>query len=245
MKKTIFTVLLAGLVALVLTTPVLAATTVSLSLTSTNVVEGRNFVLTVKIDPQGLKNYTAKMELTYPADLLKVNSFTFGNSWMPVSQPGYDLIDNTNGTLIKTAGYPGGIASQATFGTVSFFAKKTGSGVIKLGGNSLTLDATNQNLLSSGNVQTAFSIAAAPVSTPPEEEITEEVTEEPITEVKLPEEKVVQKEVLQRNLLADLSVAWGGVGQMTIVMVIIGLCLITLVFIGLKEWKTMQKRKKI
>ncbi|MFA5158743.1 MAG: cohesin domain-containing protein [Patescibacteria group bacterium] len=244
MKKTIFTLLI-GLAALLLTMPVFAATTVSLSPTNINATEGQNFNLTVKIDPQGLKNYTAKIELTYPTDLLRVNSFTFGTSWMPISQPGYDSIDNINGILVKTAGYPGGIASQATFGTISFSAKKTGTGIIKFGSNSLALDATNQNLLSSSNVQTSFSIATAPVSTPVEEDVTEEVTEEPATEVQVPEESVVKEEIPQTNFLADLSVAWGGVGQMTILMVVVVLCLIALTYIGLKEWKAMQKRKKI
>ncbi|MFH1230529.1 MAG: cohesin domain-containing protein, partial [Planctomycetota bacterium] len=145
MKKTIFTVLFGGLIALVLTAPVLAATTVSLSPASINVVEGRSFNLTVKIDPQGVKNYTAKIELKYLVDLLRVNSFTFGSNWMIVNQPGYDSIDNVNGVLVKTAGYPGGVSSQVTFGTVSFSAKKAGNGVIKMGNNSLALDATNQN----------------------------------------------------------------------------------------------------
>lgn len=238
MKKTIFTFLLAGLVALILITPVLAATTVSLSPTSINAVEGETFTLAVKIDPQGLKNYTAKMELTYPVDLLEVNFFTFGTSWVPVSQPGYDSIDNVNGILVKTAGYPGGIASQTTFGTISFLAKKTGAGIIKLGSNSLALDATNQNLLSSGDVQTSFSIAAVSVSAPAE-------TETPIAEQIPAGEEVAQKEIPQRNLLADLSVAWGGAGRMTIAVVIATSGLIALVYIGLKEWKARQKRKKI
>jgi len=249
MKKTIFTVLFGGLIALVLTTPILAATTVSLSPTSINETEGRNFALVVKIDPQSVKNYTVKMELTYPADLLKVNSFTFGTSWMQVSQPGYDSIDNINGILVKTAGYPGGVASQATFGTISFFAKKTGAGIIKLGSNSLALDATNQNLLSPGNVQASFSIAAVSVSAPVKEKgtekVTETVTEEPTAEVQVTEEKIVKEATPQTNLLADLSVAWGGTGQMTIVIMVMVLCLIALIFIGLKEWKAMQKRKKI
>ena len=241
MKKTIFTFLLAGFVALALTAPVFAATTVSLSPTGINATEGQNFTLTVKIDPQDLKNYTAKIELTYPADLLRARSFNFGTSWMPVSQPGYDLIDNANGILIKTAGYPGGLAAQATFGTISFFAKKTGSGIIKLGSNSLALDATNQNLLGSDNVQTSFEIAAAPVSEP----VVEEVIAEPVIEVQIPEEKVIKEEVLRTNFLADLSSAWGGAGRMTIVMIVAVLCLMALVFMILKERKTVRKRKKI
>lgn len=246
MKKTIFTVLLGGIIALILTTPVLAATTVSLSPGSINVVEGRNFNLTVKIDPQSVKNYTAKIELAYPADLLRVNSFTFGSSWMGVNQPGYDSIDNVNGVLVKTAGYPGGVSSQVTFGTVSFSAKKVGNGVIKMGNNSLALDATNQNLLSQALVQTSFTITAPSAVTPTEEATTEEeVTGE--EQAPAPEElaeKVAGEEILQRSLLADLSIAWGGTGRLTLVIVITSLCLIALVFIGLKEWKLFQRKKK-
>lgn len=208
MKKNIFTVLLGGLIALVLTTPVFAATTVSLSPTSVNVVEGRNFVLTVKIDPQGLKNYTAKMELTYPTNLLKVNSFTFGTSWMPVSQPGYDLINNVNGTLIKTAGYPGGVSSAVTFGTVSFLAKKSGNGMITLNsGNSLALDANNQNLLAGAVVQTAVAISApTPTPTTPTEEPTKE---EPVLEEEespvVTEEPITEPQPIERSFLASVG----------------------------------------
>lgn len=244
MKKSIFTVLLGGLIALVLTTPVLAATTVSLSPAVVNVIEGQNFNLTVKIDPQGLKNYTAKIELTYPADLLRVNSFTFGSSWMPVSQPGYDSIDNTSGVLIKTAGYPGGVTSQATFGIVSFSAKKAGNGIIKMGNDSLALNATNQNLLGETAVQTSFTITA-PVLVPTEERITEEEVigeeETPISEELV--EEVTRDEIFQRSLLANMAVTWGGTGQLTLVIVIASIFLIALVFIGLKEWKAFQRKK--
>jgi len=66
--------------------------------------------------------------------------------------------------LIKTAWYPGGISSSATFGTVSFYAKKAGSGTIKLGTGSLALDANNQNVLS-GTPSVSVAITA-PASVP-------------------------------------------------------------------------------
>jgi len=163
-KKILFTISLATLGVIVLAMPALAATTVSLSPASVNVVSGKSFNVVVAVNPQGASNYTEKIELDYPADLLQVKSFSLGSNWMALSQTGYDLIDNTNGKLIKTAGYPGGISSSATFGTISFYAKKAGSGTIKLGSGSLALDANNQNVLSGAP---SISVAiTAPASVP-------------------------------------------------------------------------------
>jgi len=164
MRKLLFTISLAALGVIVLAMPALAATTVSLSPVNISVTSGKNFNVVIAVNPQGASNYTEKIELDYPADLLQVKSFSLGSNWMALSQTGYDLIDNTNGKLIKTAGYPGGISSSATFGTVSFYAKKAGSGTIKLGSGSLALDANNQNVLS-GTPQVAFTVTA-PASVP-------------------------------------------------------------------------------
>jgi len=164
MRKLLFTISLAALGVIVLAMPALAATTVSLSPVSVKAVSGKSFNVVIAVNPQGVSNYTEKIELDYPADLLQVKSFSLGSNWMALSQTGYDLIDNTNGKLIKTAGYPGGISSSATFGTVSFYAKKAGSGTIKLGNGSLALDANNQNVLS-GTPSVSVAITA-PVSVP-------------------------------------------------------------------------------
>ena len=165
-KKILFTISLTALGIAVLAVSAMAATTVSFSPASVNVVSGKSFNVVVAVNPQGVSNYTEKIELTFPADILEVKSFSFGNSWMALSQTGYNLIDNTNGILVKTAGYPGGLSSSATFGTVSFYAKKAGSGTIKLGSGSLALDAINQNVLS-GAPSVSVAITA-PVSVPAE-----------------------------------------------------------------------------
>ena len=164
MRKLLFTISLAALGVIVLAMPALATTTVSLSPVSVKAVSGKSFNVVIAVNPQGVSNYTEKIELDYPADLLQVKSFSLGSNWMALSQTGYDLVDNANGTLIKTAGYPGGLSSSATFGTISFYAKKAGSGVIKLGTGSLALDAKNQNVLS-GAPQVAFTVTA-PASVP-------------------------------------------------------------------------------
>ncbi len=159
MKKNILKISLVMLAAIVLATPALATTTVSFSPANINTSQGKTFSVSIAVNPQGVNNYTAKIQLNYPAEILEVKSFSFGNGWMPLTQSGYDLIDNANGVLIKTAGYPGGLSSAATFGTISFYAKKTGSGVIKLGGDSLALDANSQNVIS-GTPEIAFAVTA-------------------------------------------------------------------------------------
>lgn len=123
--------------------------------------QGETFAVTVTIEPQSEENYTADVQLNYPADLLQVASFTLEKNWMALSRPGYDLIDNTNGQLIKTAGYPDGISSPLQFGTVTFLAKKAGSGVISLGKGSFVLDGNNKNVLANAP-EVPFAITASP-----------------------------------------------------------------------------------
>lgn len=164
MKRNGFTIALVALGVAVLALPAWAATTVSFSPASVSTTQGKSFNVTVTVNPQGVSNYTEKIELNYPADILQVNSFSFASNWMALSQSGYDLVDNANGVLIKTAGYPGGLSSAVTFGTVSFYAKKAGSGTIKVGSGALALDANNQNVLS--GTPGVSVVVAAPANVP-------------------------------------------------------------------------------
>jgi hypothetical protein len=145
--------------------PVMAATDFSFSPVKVNTIEGKDFAVLVKSNPSGLDNYTTKMVINYPADLLEVNSFIFGENWMPLVQPGYSLIDNANGVLIKTGGYPFGYSSVVNFGTISFHAKKPGSGIVKIGSDSISYDANN-NVINSSPSQFSFVIDAVPVVNP-------------------------------------------------------------------------------
>lgn len=133
---------------------------------SVAVSSGSNFSVSIVADPQDAKNYTAKIELKYPADMLEVKSFAFNSAWFPLSMPNYDLLDNTNGVLIKTAGYPKGFSAPATFGTVTFRAKKEGSVSISLGGNSVIFDAQNKNVLTGAPV-VAVNVSKAVISEQP------------------------------------------------------------------------------
>ena len=186
MKKT-FPIILGVLGTIVLAMPVLAATTLYLSPSSIDVKEGQSFNVSITVDPRDINNYTAKVQLQYPADLLGLESFIFGDNWMAVFQTGYDLIDNKNGVLIKTAGFPGGVSRSITFGTASFSAKKEGNGTIKVSTDSFVLDAANQDVLGGFLDETSVTITALP----PEEEI----PEEEIPEEEIPEEEIIPEEM--------------------------------------------------
>lgn len=166
MSKKILQFGLASLVVMFGALPVFAGT---LSLTPVNVSikQGQSFYAVISLNPQGVKNYTAQIELKYSANLLEVKSFSFGDKWMPLSQTGYDLVDNVGGTMIKTAGYPGGVVSTVTFGTVSFVAKKSGNGTISVGNNSQIFDAANANVFNGlSQISVAISAPASATTKP-------------------------------------------------------------------------------
>jgi len=241
MKKILLTISLTVLGAIVLATSAMAATTVSFSPASVNVVSGKSFNVVIAINPQGVNNYTEKIELTYPADILEVRSFSFGNSWMALSQTGYDLIDNTNGILVKTAGYPGGLSSSATFGTVSFYAKKAGSGTIKIGSNSLAFEVNSQSALSgapvSFTITTPISVPAVPKTptTPSPVEIPSAPAEQPT--IDQPIEQPIAQPATQNSLAATIGGfmtlgtgnVWLGILVGLIILAIIGYVIYVLI----------------
>lgn len=158
MRKFFLLVLgIGGMIAL-LTMPASATTTISLSPSLINVSRGQSFDLLLTMNSQGIRVYTLKVELSYPPNLIEVGSFRFGDNWLSLPQPGYDSIDNTNGKLVKTAGYPKGIANPVVFGTVSFTAKQSGNAVISTGSNSLALDAQNNNIFAAPLAQALVTI---------------------------------------------------------------------------------------
>lgn len=239
-----------------LATPAFAATIVSFSPGSVSVNPGQSFNLTINVDAQAVKNYTVKVELRFPADLLEINSFTFGASgWMAWNQAGYDLTDNTNGVLIKTAGYPGGFGSAATFGTVSFKAKKAGKGTIKVGSGTIVLDANNQNVFS-GTPEVAFTVTApapvapkkpaieTPVPTPSQgEEVTVPVPEQPVEQ---PIAQPIEQPVAQVAAKTSLIAAIGGIltlGTDSVwVGILVGLIILAIVVYAI--YTLIQKKRK-
>ncbi len=161
--------------------PAFAATTASLTPASLKIASGQQFNVVVAVNPQGFINDVEKVEVDYPSNLLQVSSFTLGSNWMALTEPGYDLTDNMNGILIKTAGYPKGISAQTVFGTISFTARKAGSGTITIGSQSLAFDTNGQSAITgSGTEFTVSAAAVAPTQTT--EQATPAVQTQPVVQ---------------------------------------------------------------
>ncbi len=252
MKKITIAIVLVLLGVMVSTTYASAVSVFQFSPANVNTNPGKTFTLKVTLDPQGIKNYTSKMEIDFPANILKVNSFTFGSNWTAVSQTGYDLTDNNNGILIKTAGYPGGISSPVTFGTISFTTKKEGSGVITVIGNSFVLGAAGQNILSSNPMQASVVVKAAAItpttpttSTTPAEEATPIETATPQqTEESVAAPSIPAETALQAGLLTTvMNVLSLGTGETWLSVVLLVLIVIIAVF-GILWFAKKTTRKK-
>lgn len=154
------------------------ASSISLRSSSTKVEPTKTFTLSIYTDPKSVASYTAQINLKFPVDLVSVESFTYNSAWLPLTPSGYDLIDNTNGKLIKTAGYPNGFSTETLLGTVVFKAKKAGAVVISTERDSYILDVDSNNTL---NTYGSFSITAStPTVTPPPSTTTPPVVKTPI-----------------------------------------------------------------
>ncbi len=142
MKKILYSIF-----AIALALPAVAsAATFSFAPTSVTLAPGKVFSTVVFVSPgAGEKITTAKLSLKFPANLLEVVSFTPATGWIALSLPGSDLVDNTNGKLIKTGGLPAKVTSIKQFGIIVFKAKVAGNAKISTNADSMLIDTANAN----------------------------------------------------------------------------------------------------
>jgi len=148
MKKILYTFLAFSLVL-----PMMAsAATFSFSPSTGSYAPGDTFDVSVYVNPNsGESITTAKLSALFPNDKLEVISFAIESGWIPLTQSGYDLIDNTNGKVIKTGGYTAKIQSQTKFGVLTLKTKASGSASLNTTTDSMLLDITNINKYISSN----------------------------------------------------------------------------------------------
>jgi hypothetical protein len=109
---------------------------------------GKDYGIDVFADAGSARSYVAKLSLDFPANLLEAKSFDFAEGWVAVGVSPYDAVDNKNGVLIKSAGYPGGFSGKLKLGTVNFHAKRGGYGKITVMPESLAYNESAKNILS-------------------------------------------------------------------------------------------------
>ena len=136
----------------------LYAATLNFSPASVSVEEGQTFSLAVSADAGAEKIVTVKAALAYPQEIVEPISFTFAESWFPLTQSGFDSMEN--GLVLKTAGFPGGFTGTREFGTLVFRAKRAGAATVSVSGDSLMLSAQNVNAFAGAS--TAVITVAAP-----------------------------------------------------------------------------------
>lgn len=143
------------------------ASAVSLRSSSTTIEPNKTFNVSVYVNPSSVTSYTAQVVLNFPADLVSIDSFTYNSAWIPLSQSGLDLIDNTSGKMIKTAGYPSGFSQEVLLGTIKMKSKKSGSVTILTNKESYVLDIDSNNTLKTyGTFSITSTAPVAPVVVP-------------------------------------------------------------------------------
>ena len=241
MKNKIYTFIIA-LFAL----PVLAnAATFTFSPASATLVPGQTLSVKVYAAPAaGEKIYTSKLASTFPANLASVISFTQASNWMSLVQPGYDALDNTNGSLIKTAGYAGGLTESKLFGTFVFKAKKAGVIKFNVTNDSLMLDQSNANKFTGSNggnyvakspahvVKTKETTKVAPVVT--------KTTKEEVTKKETATTSTTTEEVSATTSDQTAAAADAIKGNKTPYYWLIALIILILSGFGYKRWKSAQ-----
>ncbi len=141
------------------------ASTLELSPRAVTVAPGQTVSVVVSVNPAGATLSAVKSDIAYPAGLLTPTSFTFAPTWIPLTQNGYDQMGG--GTVIKSAGYPGGIASTTVLGTVVFTAQAAGTATITVESASIAYDTSGNNALTGTQgvaTITIQSVIATPMS---------------------------------------------------------------------------------
>ena len=129
-----------------------SAATFSFSPNTNTYLPSQSFSVDVYVNPDaGEEITTAKLVLSFPTQILKINSFTLASGWVALTQPGYDSLDNTKGELIKTGGFPGKVTTKKLFGTITFSTQNEGTAKLVVGSNSLLLNPTNVNKYKNGS----------------------------------------------------------------------------------------------
>ncbi|HAQ03089.1 hypothetical protein A2467_01115 [Candidatus Nomurabacteria bacterium RIFOXYC2_FULL_36_8] len=95
--------------------------------------------------------YTVRTAVRFSGEQIAVKSFEFAPGWIAINADGYDLIDNTNGMIMKTAGFPGGFTGQKLVGVITFTAKASSIGKIAISNQTFVLNENSDNVYVAGS----------------------------------------------------------------------------------------------
>lgn len=116
------------------------------------------FKLQINITPSGVVNYDSKIIVTYPQNLLTLNSFELGNDWLPLSGLGNNLNNPEIGLFVVSGLYPNKLTDEILFGEITFITKNPGYGSITLESNSEIISEKDESIGNTEGVQTLIAI---------------------------------------------------------------------------------------
>lgn len=154
--KTLKIVTILGALALAL--PAHAAS-LTFSPATVTVAPGATVKVAVSVDPQGATIAAVQSQLTYSSSLLTPTAFSFAPTWIPVTRSGYSQM--SAGTIIESAGYPGGFTTTTLLGTITFTAKAAGIAHLAVSNSSMAYASDGTNALSGTQGSALITIAAA------------------------------------------------------------------------------------
>jgi len=130
--------------------------------TELSVQQGDSFNITVVVNPNGESLDTVRSLISWPANLLAVESFSLGELYPNVS-PG-NLINNNHGLLTQGGFANAGQITQAgTFGTVTFQAIGAGEAIVAAMNGSRLISAGEEKISDTGYGQAVITIDAVAV----------------------------------------------------------------------------------
>ncbi len=115
---------------------------------------GKTVTLNIDIDPGNDRLYTVRADIRFPSNMLSVDTWNFNKDWWALRQLDSDSLDNNAGTLVRSAGFTGGVIERKRFGTLTFKTKAEGTATITVNGKSYILDADGANKLSNNGSAT-------------------------------------------------------------------------------------------
>ena len=109
------------------------------------VTVGDRVELQVQVQPDE-EIYTVLADLSFPTDILDVVRVEGEKVWIPLTKETYDAVDEANGVVRKTYGYPGGIATSTPVFSIVFQATAEGGGTISFTSKSNVLTADGKDV---------------------------------------------------------------------------------------------------
>ena len=181
---------------LILIPEISMANSLSLRSSAKMIEPGKTLTLSIYANSTSAKAFTAQANIDFPADLISIESFTFGSAWFPINQVGYDVIDNATGKLIKTAGYPNGFDNEILLGTLVIKSKKAGVVSFNFNKSSYILDMDSNNILTTYSSFSITSSSPEKVVTPP---VTPPVIDKPVD--KKPTTPKIEKPIEEKPII--------------------------------------------